>query len=362
MSIINQYYPESVTNPSEFLKEALEEHNIGAKEFAVKTGKPEKTVSAVLSGESSITPEMAVLFQQVLKIPAHFWNEAQKNYDEYIARVNYQQNIESAIDWAKTFPYAKMVKLNWVPSAKKNEERVINLFEYFGVASQKGYEDYYYHQRTKAAFRISLKDQAHASVIATWLRQGEIQSKSLEVDKYRRSKLKDAMPQLKNVMASQPEDFFMRMQEICAECGVKVVYTPSLPNAAIHGSTRWFGDTPLIQLSGRFKRNDIFWFTFFHEIGHIILHGKTYISVENIKVVGENDEYEKEANIFASEWMLSEKELEEILERPDISNEDIVEYAEKFETHPACIVGRIQYMKLLRYGIGNQFFEPISLE
>src|SRR5690606_14309551 len=129
MATINQYYPESVTHPGEILLEALEERELGAKEFAVRTGKPEKTISAVLNGESSITPDMAILFEQVLKIPAHFWMEAQRNFDEYQARINYQNTIVEATDWAKDAPYAEMARLGWVEKTRKPEVKVINLFE-----------------------------------------------------------------------------------------------------------------------------------------------------------------------------------------------------------------------------------------
>ncbi len=56
MARINQYHPETVSHPSETLKEKLEEMKMGAKEFAIRTGKPEKTITAILNGKSSITP------------------------------------------------------------------------------------------------------------------------------------------------------------------------------------------------------------------------------------------------------------------------------------------------------------------
>ncbi len=59
---------------------------MGPKEFALRTGKPEKTITAILKGDSSITPAMAVQFENVTKIPAHFWINHQRGYDEYIAR------------------------------------------------------------------------------------------------------------------------------------------------------------------------------------------------------------------------------------------------------------------------------------
>lgn len=361
MATINKYYPKSVTHPKEILIESLEENKIGAKEFAVKTGKPEKTISAVLKGESAITPDMAVLFEQVLKIPVHFWLEAQKNYDEYKARVSYQTNIENAINWASSFPYAKMANFEWVPKTLVAKEKVINLFHFFNVASQKGFEDYYYNQRTKVAFRISLKDQENAPAIASWLRQGEIQASKIKTKEFSKIKLNQILPDIKKIMAKQPDNYFEELRTLCLSAGIKIVHTPCLPKASIHGSVRWINDTPLIQLSGRYRRNDIFWFTFFHEIGHILLHGKKYISVENIDVEGENKEFENQADTFASNWLLTKNQENEILNNNRLTKDDIVLYAEKFDTHPAIIIGRLQHKKIIPYGIGNDFFVQIEL-
>lgn len=82
----NEYFPQSVPHPGVDLSEKLNELGMGFKEFAVRTEKPEKTIAAILSGESSITPDLAVQFENVLKIPAHFWLNRQRNYDEYAAR------------------------------------------------------------------------------------------------------------------------------------------------------------------------------------------------------------------------------------------------------------------------------------
>lgn len=360
MATINQYYPESVTHPGEILLEALEERELGAKEFAVRTGKPEKTITAVLKGESAITPDMAVLFERVLKIPTHFWMEAQRNFDEYQARVNYQIAIEEAQDWARTFPYAKMANFGWVPKTLKIKEKVVNLFNYFEVASIKAWDDYYINQKLQVAFRISLKDHENATAIASWLRQGELQAELLSAPKFEKPKLKKLLPEIKKIMAVQPDDFFEQLQSLCLTAGIKVIHTPCLPRTAIHGSTRWINNVPLIQLSGRYRRNDIFWFTFFHEVGHILLHGKKYISIENVAYAGENEDYEAEADTFASNIILSEKEEAEICSNRQLATDDIVRYANKFGTHPASIIGRLQYKEVIAYGQGNEFFEPIN--
>lgn len=360
MATINQYYPESVTHPGSILLEALEENKLKPKVFAIKAGKPEKTISAVLNGNSSITSEMAISFEQILNIPAHFWMEAQNNFDEFQARLSYQAIIADAVEWAREFPYAVMARFNWLPKTSKAEEKVIHLFKYFGVANLKGWNDYYLNQKTKVAFRISLKGIKNHTAIASWLRQGEIQAQTLETPEFDIKKLKQLLPEIKSLMASQPQDFFKVLQKTCLKAGVKVVHTPCLPNAAIHGSTRWINDVPLIQLSGRWRRNDVFWFTFFHEIGHILLHGKKYISMENIDYDGEVKEFEDEADAFASDWILTQKQQNEIVKKQVVTTKEIIDFAVKFNTHPAAIIGRLQFLGLLPFGLGNEFFKSID--
>src|ERR1017187_6162070 len=99
----NQYFPQTVLHPFVTLFEKLEELGMGPKEFAVRTGKPEKTITAILKGDSSITPDMAVQFENVLKIPAQFWLNKQRNFDEYIAREKRVEVLVQAIKWAKSF-------------------------------------------------------------------------------------------------------------------------------------------------------------------------------------------------------------------------------------------------------------------
>ncbi len=54
-----------------------------------------------------------------------------------------------------------------------------------------------------------------------------------------------------------------------------VVVVPGTPGAPVIGAARWL--TPkqaLIGLNLRGKANDRFWFTFFHEAGHVLLDSK----------------------------------------------------------------------------------------
>lgn len=358
----NDYSPPMVSHPGQTLSEKLEEIGMGNKEFAIRVHKPEQTITAITSGKSSITAEMAVQFEDVLKIPASFWLTRQRQYDEYLARIKREQKIIAAIDWAKGFPYAQMAKLGMVPSTRKIKEKVVNLFSFFGVSDHKAWEAYYFKQSLKVNFRISLAHTKEAKAVSAWLRQGEIQAKDIYVSEYDSSLLRKSLVEIKTLMAQNPSGFFTQLKVICANSGVKLVYTPCLPKAPIHGSTRWVGNNPLIQLSARYKSNDIFWFTFFHEIGHILKHGKKYISIENINHSDKDEKKEKEADDFAIEYTLNLSQEKQVLSAGwPLSRHQILSMAKAFNTHPGIIIGRLHRLQILPYSQGREYIETIDL-
>jgi plasmid maintenance system antidote protein VapI len=82
----NQFTPSVVFHPAETLREKLAEMGMDTKEFILRTGIPERTIIAVLNEVTQLTPEMAVLFENVSKIPAGFWIDKQTRYNEYKAQ------------------------------------------------------------------------------------------------------------------------------------------------------------------------------------------------------------------------------------------------------------------------------------
>jgi HTH-type transcriptional regulator / antitoxin HigA len=360
MANINQFIPQVAFHPGETLSEKLDELGMGPKEFAIRTGKPEKTIIAVIKGKSSITPEMAVQFEQVLKIPAHFWLNIQQNYDEFIARKERNELLIESICWARLFPITEMIKKGWLPQNSSIEMRTSDLLAFFSISNHTAWENYYLKQQLKVEFRISLAHTKEPYAISAWLRKGDLQAAELSAIDYSEKKFRDALPDIKSLMAKHPIDFSKKLQSICLSAGVKVVYTPCLPKAPISGSTRWLNDTPLIQLSGRYKRNDSFWFTFFHEAGHILLHGKKDIFLEKIDYSDFDVTKEAEADNFAIKWTLTKEEEQEIIDSAPLTDRDIRSFARRFNTHPAIIIGRLQHDQLVSYGLGRQFFKSVE--
>ena len=352
----------TVYHPGRTLAEKLKEMEMSVKEFAVRVSKPEKTIFAVISGNSSITTDMAVSFETVTKIPASFWLKKQQMYDEYMARKKREEDAKASIEWMRLFPYSEMVKRGWIAAAKKPEERVRNLFEYFGVSTEKAWADYYLNQQLKLAFRISLSSAKDPHAMSVWLRQGELQAQEEGLNTpFDEKKLKALIPAMKQLMVSEPDDFFTRLQNLCSSCGMILIATPALPKAPINGATRWIKDTPVIQLSGRYKGYDYLWFNFFHEVGHILLHGKKDIFLENAGLSGLDETKEREADNFASDILLSRTDEHEFLRNPAFTEDIIIDAAKKYGTHPSILVGRLKYLKVIEYWQGQAFNKHVEI-
>jgi Zn-dependent peptidase ImmA (M78 family) len=269
--------------------------------------------------------------------------------------------LAGSIAWAKQFPLSDMVKKRWIPAKSTVEEMTSELLDFFGFSNHTSWENYYFKQQLKVKFRISLSRVSDPYSISAWLRKGELQASELPSIPYNEKLFKSLLPQIRNIMANHPSDFFAQLQQLCISAGVKVVHTPCINKAPINGSTRWLNDTPLIQLSGRYKRNDIFWFTFFHEAGHILLHGKKDIFLENIDYSEKDRLKEHEADEFAIKWTLSREEYSEILLHNKITENVVAECAQKYNTHPAIILGRLQHDRIIRYSLGQYLIERIEL-
>jgi hypothetical protein len=124
----------------------------------------------------------------------------------------------------------------------------------------------------------------------------------------------------------------------------------------------------LVGLTLRYKTDDQLWFTFFHEIGHILLHKhKRSFVVDNAaddlgdRVVDpEMEQYEEEANRFAADTLIPPRGLGEFLRKRTFTNESINAFAEQVGIGPGIVVGRLQHDGVLARHQGNAFKQKLG--
>lgn len=345
--------------PGDTLQEHLDFIGMSQAELAERMGRPKEKINDIIKAREPITVATAFKLEKVLGIPANFWLNREKTYRQELYELEEQEKFYKMADWLNHFPVKELTKLGWMPETNEKHVLVDSLLKFFGIASPEEWEKIYIKNEISVAFRISLAYTKSPYAISAWLRIGEHQTKELKLDTFDKKKFKNSLSTIKEIAYSAPDDYSRKLQKIAAQCGVAVVFTPTLPKAPISGSSRWIYNKPLIQLSDRFKTNDHFWFTFFHEAAHIILHGKKDIFLEFADSAANSKE--EEANAFAEKMLLSDEELNEILQYQTIAESDIESFAEKFLTPPACIVGRLQHLKKVPFSFGNGFKQKIEI-
>lgn len=352
-----------ISPPGDTLAETLLVKGINQPSLALRMGRPVKTINEIIKGKAAIMPETAIQLERVLGIEAAFWLEREKNYRLELAQLDEAEFLLNTKDWVDNFPLTAMKNLNWINFEDDVLSKASVLYSFFGVSGQKPYYNYYYNNVYETAYRMSKSSGKDPYAVSAWLKQGEHQAEKISSGDYDVQKFKSALNEIKSIMAQQPAGFFTLLQSICSSCGAKVVHTPCLPKTNLHGSTRWINDKPLIQLSNLYNRNDIFWFTFFHEAGHIIKHGKKEVFVEGFEYSPEALIKENEADDFAIKFTLTREQEAEISANLPLTKSAIVAFAKKFNTHPALIIGRLARSNNELYALGwsLDFFQPINL-
>jgi hypothetical protein len=245
-----------------------------------------------------------------LGIPASFWINREKTYRKELYALQQQEEIEKEMDWLSAFPVNEMRKFGWLPDTREKHILADSMLKFFSVASSGEWKQLYINNYALARYGKSAVNQQSHHAISAWLRKGEIEAREFDIAEFDKKKFKNALAEIKELAFLTPDDFIHSLQSICAKCGVAIVFTQNLPKAPINSATRWFHNKPIIQLSSRCRTNDHFWFTFFHEAAHVILHGKKDIFLKNVEGTEIDHEKEEEANAFAAKILLKENKLQ----------------------------------------------------
>jgi addiction module HigA family antidote len=78
----NEYWPDYVTPPGETLLETLVAADITQVELAERTDCSQQVIEEITNGMRPITAETAWQLERVLGVPAHFWQNRERRYQE----------------------------------------------------------------------------------------------------------------------------------------------------------------------------------------------------------------------------------------------------------------------------------------
>lgn len=300
-------------HPGIYLTDFLEEFSMTQDELAKRTDLHPKTINEIIKGKANITNLTALKLSKVFPVSEAYWNSLQEIYLSDLARLEESQKISEEIEvylpkYRET--YKELEKFNFVEKynwTEKNFENIVKeLHKYFGANSLFFPENEF---NLGTAFRTYKKKNINPLTVAAWIRTGERKAISTKVSSFNLTKLKSSIQTIRSYSLKHPDEYLPLIEKELAECGVVLVYMPYFKNSHTQGAVRWLSkDKVLLMLNTNKRSEDKFWFNLFHELGHIIKHGKInkedrtkmYLDLDD----AQDNEIEKEADEFAQKTLI----------------------------------------------------------
>lgn len=333
-----------IIHPGETIKEILGEKQMNQEELAIRTGFSPKHVSEVVNGKKGISPSFAKSLEYVFRIPASFWINLQGIYDkellEYKEQVEIDENEVNIIKQLKDLiKYAE--KLEIIKKTKNEVSQIIELRNICNVTNLT-----YINKlcTSVVAFRKSQTIETNLYVLYVWLRICElIAEKNIIENEYNEQKLRANISNIKKCMFLEVNEAMRELTRIFAECGIVFQVVENFTGAPVQGFIKKNDNRIILSMTIRGAFADIFWFTLFHEIGHLLngdIGNSNFIDFANAK-----SDMEDLADKFARETLIDEEAFNNLLNIQNLTETDIIKFAKQQNVQPFIVVGRIQKEK-----------------
>lgn len=296
-------------HPGEHLLDFLEEANISQTELALRIGISKKAINEIVNGKSPVTQQTAFKLSKIFPVSPEFWIKLQNNYDLALAESDEKMRLEAEANlYIESFKetYKELARRGFVQAnswTKNNYIAIVrDLQKFFAVSSLAFVAE----GTMQFAFRKYHRSNLNQHSLAAWVQLGKIQAQLVETMPFDREKLKARLPAIKALCCGDWHTYVGELESLLAECGVVLVCAPRFKNAPVQGATHWIdSDTVLVMLNTENQYEDRFWFSLFHELGHVLLHGKKEVYVDFDRDGVKTGE-EQEADAFAKKWLVPE--------------------------------------------------------
>lgn len=349
-----QYRPDHAAPPGDLIQEYLDTLQISARELARRCGRSGKLMAEIVAGKAPVEPETALQLQRVLGLPASIWSNMEAGYQLHLARREDRRTLAESYDWARSFPVKELVERGHIARQTDRSALVEGLLTFFGVGSVKACEDRI-QDLLVADFRTSASFASSQEALAAWLRVGERTALDRDTSDYDRESFLGVLREIRGLTPETLDTAGPKLIEKCAGAGVVFVLEKPFPKVRASGVSRWL--TPrkaLIQQSMRHMADDHFWFTFFHECAHLLLHSRKAIFIDVAKGPGSADpRQEAEANAWAADFLVPGNALKSFVRTFRGGEAEVLRFAADCGVAPGIVVGQLQHRAVLPFNALN---------
>ncbi len=348
MSNITEYNDIVAFHPGYYVADIIEDMGISQAEFATRMGTTAKTLSNLVNGQINLSNDLAKKIAVMLGTSPEVWLNLQSAYDQKLIEIEMAKDFDAQKAIVGMIDYSYFVKVANLPATRDVREKAGNLCKYFMISNLQilAQPDFLVNFRTG----ISNVEEKNMINARAWIQTAMNFAKSIQTNRFDADKLRTALPELRGMTVKNPEDFLPRMREIFSECGVAFVLLPNLKNSGINGAVKWVNsDRVVLAMNNRGLDADKFWFSLFHEIKHVLQQKiKTvFISTSTKELTELDNTLERDADEFASNYLISNAQMKQFSPNKYTTDEEIVAFAKSIGIHPGIVAGRLQHEKII---------------
>lgn len=331
MSNYLEYKDKAAFHPGYYIKEIIEESGLTQEDFAKRLGTTPKNLSILIRGEQDLSIDIAAKLSRMLGTSIAYWLNIQQSYDELVAEYKSEEELKREREVFKLIDYKYFRDFFGLPNLpRKVDEQIKYVREFLQISSLTVLEE----QSLAVNFRSYSEDRSKSNTVNanTMVQIAVNYVLKIKAPKYNKKKFEKAvafaLTQTKN-----HENFLTAVTEAFQEAGVVMVVLPCLKNSGINGATKKVDGKMMLMVNDRRHYADTFWFTLFHEIGHI-LNGDYGASF--------NDEAEDEADLYARQALIPQDKYEQFVGHEQSFDEDSIrQFADSINQDPGIVLGRL---------------------
>lgn len=351
------YQPTYGIPPGRLLEDYLQTLDISARELARRCGRSAKLMVEIMSGKAPIEPETALQLERVLGLEADIWLKLEAAYRLHLAKADEAVLHSNETAWAGRFPIKEMRKLGLLTASRDTGDDVRQLLAFFGAGSVAACRERFGELAT-VSYRHSPSFQSAEEPLLVWLRLGEIKAAEIDCMEFDRANFLEALRAIRQLTTKTIQSFLPEVVRLCANTGVAFVIVRSIPGTALSGISRWLSPRKaLIQQSMRHMANDHFWFTFFHEAAHLLLHSRKSVFLDGKGYGSAEPKEEEEANNWATNFLIPQATLQRFIDNFDNSSKMVTDFARQQGIAPGIVVGQLQKRGIISFGHLNKLKE-----
>ena len=335
-------------HPGVELEKKLKSIGMKNKELAIRTGVTEKHVSTIINGMKAITNNFARKLEYALDEPkAEYWVTLQAKFDKEFSDEQDKYNIDK--DESKVLKEIKIImpylyEIGVLNESDDNIKKILDLRRFARISNLINIANLPHY----GAYRIQLKNNVNINpyVLYFWHCACEYIAKQVKIEnELNYNLLREKLPLIKSLMFSEPQNIENELQKIFAECGIVFKIVKYFKGAPVQGFIKnYLSKNIILCMTLRQNRADIFWFSLFHEIGHILNKDENNYLVDFEFAKGDE---ELEADNFANKELINQNDYKKFVENDVFTLSAIKRFAKTQNVQPYIVIGRLQHDQII---------------